>query len=151
MNPSIRTQVRAGKYWLGFYSNDCPSHYVRKKGTWERVAFIYDRAAQTQTVVVDGVLMDRCTGREPFFGTDTVYMGTWGGGRLWKGKIKNVKFFNKALSPEKADMILQRNQLEWLPSCSAFCRDRTLDTCKRPHIPPLPVKLGRCISVSLPC
>ena len=104
--------MRAGKYWMGFYYNDCPSHYVRKKGKWERIAFVYDRVAQTQTIVVDGVMRTRCIYRGPFLGTGTVSLGAWAGKyRLWEGKIKNVKFFNKALSAEtidKIDTILQR-------------------------------------------
>merc|ERR1712224_481502 len=98
-----------GKYMMGFYHNDClAGRYVRKKGAWERVAFVYDKVTQTQTIVVDGVTEVSSSGHMPFVGTDTVYLGTWAGGRLWKGKIKNVKFFNKALSAETADMILQQ-------------------------------------------
>merc|ERR1712224_1155542 len=109
-NKGLHLQVRKGKYYMGFYDNDCEgSQYVRKKGTWERVAFVYDKATQTQTIVVNGVTVGRCTGRGPFVGTDTVLLGAWAGGRLWKGQIKNVKFFSKALSTEKADMILQQS------------------------------------------
>ena len=109
---------------MGFYHNDCVGGlYVRKKGAWERVAFVYDKVAQTQTIVVNGVIVGRHTARPPFVGTDTVYLGTWAEGRLWKGTIKNVKFFNKALSPEEADMILQRNQCKLFLYLDVCCRD----------------------------
>ena len=107
--------MRLGKYYMGFYDNDCASNYVRKKGTWERVAFVYDRAAGTQTIVVDGGVMIRCTGRGPFMGTDTVYLGgSWASDKVWKGKIKNVKIFDKAIPADKIDVILQRNEWNFL-------------------------------------
>ena len=105
----IQTQVRAGKYFMGFYDNDCTSDYVRKKGTWERVAFVYDKAAQTQTIVVDGAVVKTCTDKRPFLGTGMVYLGKWKEGNLWNGKIKNATIFNMTLTADQIDA-MQRNQ-----------------------------------------
>ena len=103
------TQVHEGKYMMGFYENDCHSDYIRKKTTWERVAFVYDKNAQTQTIIVDGVVVKTCTGKSPFMGKGTVVLGQWLHRRLWKGKIKNVKIFNQALPVDKINVLQQRN------------------------------------------
>ena len=94
---------------MGFYSNDCASDYVRKKATWEHVAFVYDKAAQTQTIMVNGAVVKTCTGKRPFLGTDTVYLGRWKSGNLWNGKIKKATIFNMALTADQIDA-MQRNQ-----------------------------------------
>ena len=95
---------------MGFYANDCPSHYTRKKGKWERVAFVYDRAARTHTIVVNGVTMDKCGGRAAFTGTGIVYLGKLGTTNSnWHGQIKNVKIFNVALSPDKIENAMRGN------------------------------------------
>ena len=104
---------------MGFYRNDCESdhfasnypsrQYVRKRETWDRVAFVYDKAAKTQTIVVNGAVVRSCTGSKPFLGTATVYLGKWGGGNLWTGKIKKVKIYNKALTRDQIES-MQRNQ-----------------------------------------
>ena len=105
---------------MGFYGNDCESNHDRKKATWERVAFVYDKSAQTQTIIVDGVVVKKCIGTTPFMGKDTVTLGEWLKGRLWKGKIKNAKIFNKAVPADEIDVILQRK--EWILSFSLlFC------------------------------
>ena len=105
----IRTQVRAGKYMMGFYENDCESNHDRKKATWERVAFVYDKKAQTQTIVVDGAVVITCTDKTHFEGTDTVYLGRWGNGLgEWKGQISNVKIFNRALTTDQIDAIQRK-------------------------------------------
>ena len=97
---------------MGFYENDCESNHDRKKATWERVAFVYDKKAQTQTIVVDGAVVERCTGRPPFVGEDMVNLGKWGSNnpRLWKGKIKNVKIFDTALTADAINDMLQGNK-----------------------------------------
>ena len=100
---------------LGFYGNDCVSDYVRKKGTWEHLACVYDKASQTQTIVVDGVVVKSCTGKSPFLGEDMVNLGDWENSqKLWKGKIKIVKIFNRALTAEQIDDMLQGNKLAFL-------------------------------------
>ena len=87
---------------MGFFRNACRSTRVRKKGTWERVAFVYDKAAKTQTIVVDGTVVKTCTDSAPFAGTGTVYLGRWGRDRgEWKGRIADVKIFNRALTTEQ--------------------------------------------------
>ena len=108
MDLPIPTQVRDGKYMMGFYDNDCGSNYVRKKGVWERVAFVYNKTAHTQTILVDGAVVKMCRGRTPFLGAGTVYLGRWSEGRLWNGKIKNATIFNEALTADQIGA-MQRN------------------------------------------
>ena len=89
---------------MGFYENDCKSDHHRKKGIWEAVAFVYDKAAKTQTIVVNGAVVKTCADRAPFEGTDTVYLGRWATDRgEWKGQISNVKIFNRALTAAQID------------------------------------------------
>ena len=94
---------------MGFYDNDCASGYVRKRATWEHVAFVYDKASQTQTIMVNGAVVKTCTGKRPFLGTATVYLGRWKSGALWNGKIKKATIFNMALTADQIDA-MQRNQ-----------------------------------------
>ena len=58
-----------------------------------RVAFVYNETAAAQSIVVDGVVVKRCTGKIPFAGTGIVQLG-----RNWRGKISYAKIFNRALS-----------------------------------------------------
>ena len=85
---------------MGFYANDCTSNTLRKKDTWVHVAFVYDNAGKTQTIVVDGNSVHTCSNKAAFVGTATVYLGRWkeASETTWQGKISNVKIFNTALT-----------------------------------------------------
>ena len=85
---------------MGFYYNDCTSNTLRRKDTWVHVAFVYNKADKTQTIVVDGNGVTTCSNKAPFVGTDTVYLGRWKAesATTWQGKISNVNIFNTALT-----------------------------------------------------
>ena len=87
---------------MGFYHADCASNYIRQKGQWERVAFVYDFAKRTQSIIVNGVLQASCNNVDAYIGTDTVFLGSWVG-RRWRGQIADVKIFAHALSPKQVD------------------------------------------------
>lgn len=110
IHPFALSQVRAGKWMMSFYGVNCESDHARRKGTWERVAFVYDKNAKTQTIIVDGFVVKKCTDMEPFLGKDTVLLGQWlDGDRKWEGKIKKVQIFNQALSADRINALLQGN------------------------------------------
>ena len=102
---------------MGFFENDCVSDHDHKRGIWESVAFVYDKAARTQTIVVNGAVVKTCRGSAPFQGTGTVYLGRWFHGE-WKGQMSNVKMFNRALTTNQIDA-MQRN--EQFDSCYDVC------------------------------
>ena len=93
---------------MGFYNNDCISDHDRKKGTWEHVAFVYDKKAKTQTIVVDGAVVIMCLGKTHFEGTDMVDLGSWGHQRKWSGKISNVNIFNTALTADRINAMQRK-------------------------------------------
>lgn len=98
-NTPLHLQVRDGKYVVGYDGSDCKSSAARKKGVWQRVAFVYNKAKQTQSVIVDGVVAGQCTGRKPFGGTGEVFIGQgFEPASRWKGEIKQVEIYNHALS-----------------------------------------------------
>ena len=122
---------------MGFWDNDCKSEHVRKKAAWERVAFVYDKAAQTQSIMVDGALVKRCTDKTPFLGTATVNLGKWLDGRLWKGKIKNVKLFNKALPLAQIDAMQRMYACVYvcMHACMYICMYVCVYVCMHAHDP----------------
>ena len=100
--------MRNGEYHVGFWNNDCAQIYASTRGVWEHVAFVYDKTAQTQTVLVNGVMRKQCESQAPYTGTNTVYLGAFfDEHRHWIGKIKDVKIFNRALPGEEIDSIAQ--------------------------------------------
>ena len=98
-NTSLHLQVRDGKYVVAYDGSDCKSSGARKKGVWQRVAVVYNKAKQTQSVIVDGVVLGQCTSKKPFGGTGEVFIGQgFEPATRWKGEIKQVEIYTHALS-----------------------------------------------------
>merc|ERR1719487_34811 len=83
--------VRGGKYYMGFYANDCRTNIKSRQGEWERVAFVYNRPSEKMKVYVlrsDATLEEKtCAGREPLHSNRKLVIGQWNNGNTWNGDM----------------------------------------------------------------
>jgi len=107
--------VRRGKFYLGFYGDDCRSTAAAATsivGKTQRIVFEYDIKTRLQKMIVDGVVAGTCKDKGPagFTATrdSTIRLGQWSTNRknrLWVGEISEAVIYNRIFTdPEAAIM-----------------------------------------------
>ena len=62
----LHLMIKSDLYYMGFWANDCASQRGNKVGQQEKVAFVYDSAARTQTIYANGAKVMECANRGAF-------------------------------------------------------------------------------------
>jgi hypothetical protein len=103
-NQGLHLVIRNGKPHMGFFGNDTTANATLSANRWYHLVWRYDLATGTQAIYIDGQLDRITSGRAPFQGTGTLFMGRWGGGNYFNGRIDDVRIYDRALSA--ADIML---------------------------------------------
>ncbi|MBM3933357.1 MAG: hypothetical protein FJ319_03495 [SAR202 cluster bacterium] len=98
--------LRSGQPYMGFLGNDTGSGCNMSLNTWYHIAWQYRVSGGVQTIFVNGTQVASTGGHGAFNGgTGAAYIGrcceTWDAPRYAKGRIDDVKIFNRVLTPSE--------------------------------------------------
>lgn len=99
--------LRNGKPYFGFYNDDTASNTSLSTGEWAHLAWVYDKTSQTQSIYINGVLDTTQSGRPPFLGSGTVYIGRSLGGGYFAGQIDHLEIVKEALTVAQIKTVIQ--------------------------------------------
>ncbi|MGK7880327.1 MAG: LamG-like jellyroll fold domain-containing protein [Crocosphaera sp.] len=122
-NNSLHLIIRQKKPYLGFFANDTPGKTELADNNWYHITWRYDKSSQEQAIFVNGVLDNSETGHTPFQGNGIVRIGRWASGNYFKGKIANVRIYNRALYPEE----IKQDMEDDLSAIASFNKTYPLD------------------------
>ncbi|MCA9688171.1 MAG: LamG domain-containing protein [Myxococcales bacterium] len=89
--------LRQGRIWFGFYNCDVQSSSDVPLHEWVHLACVYDKAAQTQRIYVNGVLDGEASQRASFLGNGEVKLGyCFDGGRWLYGRLRELRVWGYA-------------------------------------------------------
>ena len=94
-NSTLVLLIRRGHPYLAHFANDTVSSQVLEEKRWYDLAFRFDNGVQS--IFVDGELVTSSQGHANLYSREEFQIGTWGG-NFMKGRICDVKIFNRALS-----------------------------------------------------
>jgi hypothetical protein len=97
--------VRQNRWSMDFAWNNLHSNTSIEQGSWEHVAFVYNKDKRSMQIFVNGALVDSKEQREPYKGESNLFLG---GGfpdsikkhglNDWIGRIKKAKIYGDALT-----------------------------------------------------
>lgn len=82
----IHLIVRNGHPYMGFYCNDTESPEIIPIKQWHHLAFVYDMAAQSQSIFLNGKLSVREFNRPALQGNALILISEYAGGRPLNGR-----------------------------------------------------------------
>lgn len=92
--------IRGGAAHFGFYSADVTGRTRIPLRSWHHLAFVYDAAARTQTIWLDGVVDGQRRDAEPLRSGGDVTLGNYNGSGLC-GALAGLRLWSEARSPEQ--------------------------------------------------
>ena len=94
-NSTLVLLIRRRHPYMAHFANDTVSSQVLEEKRWYDLAFRFDNGVQS--IFVDGELVTSSQGHANLYSREEFQIGTWGG-NFMKGRICDVKIFNRALS-----------------------------------------------------
>ncbi|MEZ4448386.1 MAG: LamG domain-containing protein [Nannocystaceae bacterium] len=85
-----------GRVFCGFFQDDTIGATVLPLRRWTHVAYVYDAAAETQRVYVNGVLDGVGTGKPSWIGDEEVQLGRWMNDFYFHGRLRELRIWDHA-------------------------------------------------------
>ncbi|MFI5912254.1 LamG-like jellyroll fold domain-containing protein [Dactylosporangium sp. NPDC051541] len=86
------------------------SRTVPKLGVWTHVTAVYDAAAPSLSIYVDGTLETTLTGRTLFAGAGRLWIGRSQGGAHWTGSLSDIRLWDRALGAAEIAAVVDPTQ-----------------------------------------
>jgi hypothetical protein len=96
----LHLQIRDHKPYLGFYGDDLAGQSEIPDHQWTHIAWRFDAATLTQSIVVNGHLDSQRQASAPLAGSDEIYLGRSSSG-YFLGLIANLRIWNAARTDEE--------------------------------------------------
>ena len=94
-NSTFVLLIRRGHPYQAHFANDTVSSQILEEKRWYDLSFRFEGGKQS--IFVDGVLVTSSQGHSNLYCKEKLLIGTWSGNHM-KGRICDVKIFNRALS-----------------------------------------------------
>ncbi len=94
--------IRNQKPFMGFFNNDLQGNTTIEAGRWYNIIWRYNKSNGEQAIYVDGKLDAVSTGRPPYMGSDSLYVGYNQSVRSnFVGMLDNVCIWSRVLSEKE--------------------------------------------------
>lgn len=93
--------IRAHCARFDFYCNGIAGSRPIPLREWSHIAFVYDKDAQSQAILVNGEVDTRKDNHAPLQGDVDLDIGSWAGGRYLDGDIAEFRIWNVARSDDE--------------------------------------------------
>ncbi|MDZ4850518.1 MAG: LamG-like jellyroll fold domain-containing protein [Pirellulaceae bacterium] len=97
-NQGLSFGIRNGFAFFSFTNNETTGTQAIPINTWTYVAYRFDSSTGQQAIFINGVLDTATTGHAAFAGNEIVNLGRAQSARNFKGRLDNVRVFNRVLS-----------------------------------------------------
>jgi len=94
----LHLTIRSGRIYMGFYGVDTQGATTLAVDRWYHLAYVYDAAAQTQRVYVDGVEDGVGTGKVSYLGTGQILLGRSHSQYYLRGDMSEARIWDHARS-----------------------------------------------------